>query len=99
LGQPGHTDPIPLIQSGARGPEAIDDAHHLVTRYDLGVVGLEVTFSEVEVGPTDPAHSDRNRTCPAPVIGIAFSTPMSGPVSIGPGWSTTHARIIWRVMG
>ena len=58
VGEPGDPDAVSRPQAGALGTEVVDEADHLVTRDNAGMLGSEVAFGQVQIGATHPAYRD-----------------------------------------
>jgi hypothetical protein len=56
--EPGNAYPITGVEAGATGTDLVDDADHLVARYDETTFGGEVTFGKVQVCAADAADPD-----------------------------------------
>ena len=57
-------------------------------------VHRQVALADMQVSAADGAGEDLDQQFARGGAGTGFSTYRSGPVSIGPGWLTTHARIV-----
>ena len=60
----------------------------------MRTVHRQVTLADMQVSAADGASQDLDQQFAGSRAGTGFSTYRSGPVSIGPGWVTTHARIV-----
>ena len=82
----------PSRQRVRSGPSLVDDAHDLVPGRDLAVRrGGRSPSARCRSVRQTPQARTRSRTWPGPGSGTSFSTRARGPVSTGPGSSTTHA--------
>ena len=54
----------------------------------------QVALADMQVGAADGAGQDLDQQFAGSRAGTGFSTYLSGLVSIGPGWPTTHACIV-----
>ena len=65
-----------------------------MTGRDVLTVHRQIALADVQVSAADGAGQDLNQQFAGSRAGTGFSTYLSGLVSIGPGWLTTHARIV-----
>ncbi len=56
--QPRHAHPVAHRESARTGAESVDAADNLMADGDLGMLGWQVTFGQVQVGTTDSAAAD-----------------------------------------
>ena len=57
-------------------------------------VHRQVTLADMQVSAADGAGEDLDQQFARGGCGTGFSTYRNGPVSIGAGWLTSHARIV-----
>ena len=58
VGEPRDAYPISLFEAGAIRTDLINDADHLMARYDEVLFGGKIALGEVQVGTTDTTHTD-----------------------------------------